>query len=104
MTHFNLKSGVVQGNLFNRRSEGWSGKWKYTVAIDMSDYYNLTTPIHAVAAAILDGKVEGVVDSVWDRLRNDPTMGEPDEGKPDGYWLVVLEPYHRYAYPVMLAV
>jgi len=91
---FSLNSGVVEGNLFNRREDGRSGKWKYTVAIDMSDfYYHGPTCVDAVQAAVKAGKAEGVIQAVW--------SGEPQR---DGFWLVVLEPYHENAHPVMIAV
>ena len=85
---FTLNPGCVRGDLFVRRpeSEGFSGKWKYTVALDMSDYYNHQGPAEAVKAAWDAGKQNGVVPGST------------------GFWLVVSEPYHKHSYPVMVAI
>lgn len=85
---FSLNSGVVEGNLFNRREpgEGFSGKWKYTIALDMTDYWDDVSAPDAVLRAYRDGKQDGVLPGTT------------------GYWLVVLEPYHRNAHPVMVAI
>jgi hypothetical protein len=83
-----LNDGIVEGNLFVRRpdSEGFSGKWKYTIALDMTEYWDCLGPADAVLAAYRDGKADGVVKGAT------------------GFWLVVLEPYHKNGYPVMVAV
>lgn len=87
--NFSLNPGSVQANLFVRRTraEAFSGKWKYTCALDMSDYYNHPGGASAaVLAAWEDGKQDGVVQGAT------------------GFWLVVVEPYHRHAYPVMVPI
>lgn len=86
---FSLNPGHVQGLLFVRRaeSEGFSGKWKYEIVLDMSDvYHHHGGPEGGVLAAWVDGKQDGV--------QNGAT----------GFWLVVPSPYHRHAYPVMVAI
>lgn len=72
---------MVRGELFAER-----GKWKYTVQIDMQDHYNDVDLYRAVRDAFRETSeaVRGVRGNCW------------------GYWLVVLEPYHRNAYPVMV--
>jgi hypothetical protein len=98
---FRLEDSVVEAFLFKRRKEGYNGKWSYTVELDMSDFYDEPTPIHAVENAWAAGKVRGTVHGgrtnripeSWEEIRNS-----------DGYWLVVPEPYHRAPYPVMVAV
>lgn len=80
---FTLKPGLVRGDLYNL-----NGKWKYTVAIDMSDYYNVPDLQLAVKAAYMGTpeNVRGVVDGVT------------------GMWLVVLEPYHKHSHPQAVAL
>jgi len=84
-----VNDGLVRGLLFVRRpeSEGFSGKWKYEVALDMSDYWRHgPTCIDAVKAAWDAGK--------QNEVRSDAT----------GFWLVVPDPYHENSYPVMVAI
>jgi hypothetical protein len=101
---YGLNDTVVEGNLFVRRDgEGFSGKWKYTIALDMRKYCmqdrELITPADAVLAAWQDGEFEGVGQSMARR-----PVG------PEGYWLVVTQPYFirpdgvDASYPVMVKV
>lgn len=88
---YSVNDGVVRGELFVRRpeSEGFSGKWKYTIALDMSKYWSpedYITPVDAVRAAWDDGKQNDVVTTAT------------------GFWLVVFEPYHKNSCPVMVAI
>lgn len=84
---FSVYDGIVEGNLFVRRDDGFSGKWKYTIALDMSDYWEYgPTVIDAVAQAWRDGKQKEVLTTAT------------------GFWLVVITPYHKNSYPVMVAI
>lgn len=86
---FTTKPGMVRGLLFVRRpeSEGFSGKWKYEIALDMSDYYDHSGgPAGAVKQAWEGGKQNQVVKTAT------------------GFWLVVPDPYHENSYPVMVAI
>lgn len=86
---FTRDPGMVRGLLFVRRleSEGFSGKWKYEIALDMGDYYDHPeSPESAVEQAWKDGKQSDVVKTAT------------------GFWLVVPDPYHKYSYPVMVAI
>ena len=92
---YSINPGVVQGLLFTRRpeSEGFSGKWQYNIALDMSEYYNTPGgPTDAVLAAWVAGEYSGVAES------------NRDADLARGYWLVVPNPYHKHDYPVMVAV
>lgn len=82
---YSVSSAIVRGDLFTER-----GKWKYSVAIDMTNFYGTLLIHDAVRKAIraTPAEVRGVLDSAV------------SEGS--GYWLVVLEPYHRNSYPVMI--
>lgn len=82
---FSVDDGIVRGDLFNER-----GKWKYTVAIDMREFFNHEGVQLAVLAAIRSTpeSVRGVKDSVV--------------ATGSGFWLVVLEPSHAYSHPVMI--
>lgn len=82
---FSVSEGVVRGDLFNER-----GKWKYTVAIDMTEFYNFHPLQLAVLAAVRNtpAEIRGVVDGVV--------------SENSGFWLVVLEPNHAYPHPVMI--
>lgn len=87
--HFNLKPGMVQGELFKPPAPGADGyKWKYTVQIDMTEHYSDLNIYEAVVAAYIKTppSVRGVIDGAT------------------GYLLVVLEPYHRNAYPVAVKI
>lgn len=86
MTNYSSSPGSVEANLFVRRDEGFSGKWKYTVALDMTDFWDHMGPAEAVKAA-------------WDAGKQDQVQ----QGA-TGFWLVVAHPYHRYSYPVMVAI
>lgn len=83
MTHFSLNPGMVRGELFTE-----NGKWKYTVQINMYDFYNEVDIYEAVVKAFraTPSSTTGVVEGIT------------------GYWLVVLDPYHRNAYPVMVRI
>jgi hypothetical protein len=89
---FALSDSIVEGNLFNRRAGGQSGKWKYTIALDMHNFYNLMA-VEAVRGAWDARKFDGVIPDV---------QRVPVEL--DGYWLVVLEPFCLNPFPVMIAV
>lgn len=87
MTNFTLNPGMVRGDLFSIR-EGGGGKWKYTVQLDMTQYYDDPDIQQAVIKAFF-GTVEFI------RGVKDGTTG---------YQLVVLEPYHRNSYPVCVVI
>jgi hypothetical protein len=64
------------------------GKWYDTFAVDMEPFWDSLTPVDGVRYAIAahpDWSAEYVQDCL-DR----------------GFTFVCLEPYHKYAYPVML--
>jgi hypothetical protein len=77
---------MVQGNLFNEHT----GKWKYTVQIDMRKFYDAPHLVeHAVKQAFraTPPEVLGV---------NPTTI--------TGFKLVVLDPYHEREHPVMVTI
>lgn len=74
MTHYSENSGMVRVDYFKP-----SGKWYMTEAHDMSDYYN-DLDIHKAIEAML----------------------ERDGRNLKHFTRVILEPYHRNAYPIML--
>ena len=78
---FALDDSIVRGDLFTP-----NGKWKYTVAIDMTGHYDNGLIHDDVRAAYEEtpSKVRGVIDGLT------------------GYQLVVLEPCHRYSHPVSM--
>jgi hypothetical protein len=101
---FSTDDAIVRGELFNRRSDGWSGKWKYTIELNMREHCmpsrKVITCVDAVKAAWLAGNFTGVNQSL--------ILDPPAE---DGYWLVVQDPYffepesgREMGYPVMVAV
>ena len=74
MTHYNDNPGVVRVDYFKP-----SGKWYMTEAHDMSDYWDEPDIYRAVESTLRrDGRF----------LRH--------------FDIVVLEPYHRNPYPVMI--
>lgn len=74
MTHYTDNPGMVRVDYFKP-----SGKWYMTEAHDMSDYYN-DPDIHRAIEAML----------------------ERDGRNLKHFTRVILEPYHRNAYPIML--
>ena len=76
MTHYSENSGSVRVDYFKP-----SGKWAYTNSVDMSDYWDVPSVHDAVRSAILDAF--GVLDESY-------------------YTIVVLEPYHKHAHPIMI--
>lgn len=58
-----------------------SGKWYDSIALEMNDYYNVPPVVHD--AVRLAAERQGVVVH-------------------EGWWLVVLEPYHIHSHPVIL--
>lgn len=75
MTHFSLTAGDVQAELFKP-----GGKWYETFELDMSDFYNEMSAPEAVRKA-------------WEKVGRKLHAG---------WSLVVFEPYHKNAYPIML--
>ena len=74
--NYTENSGSVRMDVFKP-----DGKWYETVALDMGAYYNTgITPHHAVHEALL----------------------EANHYLPDRWIIVVPEPYHVSAYPVLL--
>lgn len=83
--NFNLSPAMVRGELFTP-----TGKWKYTIQIDMTGYWEYF-PLHeAIIKAVRKTPVEirGVVDGA---------VGPDSE-----YILVVFDPYHKNGYPQMI--
>lgn len=76
---------MVRGELFTE-----TGKWKYTVQIDMMGFYSELDINDAVRKALrnTDSDIRGVTDSAV--------------APGSRYTLVVFEPYHKNAYPVMI--
>lgn len=74
MTHFSDNPGMVRVDFFRP-----SGKWYMTEAHDMSDFYN--EPV--------------IHDAVCKMLERDGRLLTHFD-------ILVLEPYHKNAYPVML--
>lgn len=83
MSNFSLNPAMVRGDLFQD-----SGKWKYTVQINMAEHWGDSNIYDAVLASYMETppEVRGVIDGATD------------------YWLVVTEPYHRNSYPVMVKI
>jgi hypothetical protein len=74
MTHYNDNPGMVRVDYFKE-----SGKWYMTEAHDMSDFYDELSIYTAVEKMLVrDGRY----------LRH--------------FHILVMEPYHRNAYPVMI--
>lgn len=80
--HYSEHPYMVQADRFRiyGRHDGY--KWYDTWAINMEKYYDEISPHEAVAKA-------------W-RDKN------PDGAYLSGMILVVMEPYHKYSYPVIL--
>lgn len=79
MTHYSETPGNVRVDFFKPES----GKWYMTEELDMSDFYDQgATPHDAVRAALAE------------------TRHGPDADK--RWIIVVMAPYHKSAYPVML--
>ena len=85
MTNYSSSPSHVRGDLFTD-----SGKWKYTVVIDMEGVYDCPLLHEAIVDALRDtpSSFRGVVDGA---------VGSQSE-----YILVVLNPCHRNGYPVMI--
>lgn len=77
---YSTNSGHVRGDLFTE-----TGKWKYSVVIDMSNYYDVPLLTR-----------EAVVEA----FHNTDQSFRGVRGECKRYWLVVLEPYHRNSYPI----
>lgn len=75
MTHYANSPGSVRFDFYRP-----SGKWYMTEALDMDSRYNDTDIYEAVRATA----------EAW------------RPGVTDHYIIVVAEPYHRNAYPIML--
>jgi hypothetical protein len=65
---------IVRCDFFNE-----NGKWKYTVALNMRNFYDADTTYQAVEYA----------------------LKEQYPNKYTGLWYVVLEPYHKNSHPQM---
>lgn len=92
MTHYSQDPGIVRAELFKRRRDGFQGKWYMTVALDMTGDYDAMTPVQAVQNA-------------WDRRQFALYQHPPqDVLPPDGFFVVVNDPYHKAPYPVMIEV
>ena len=80
MTNYSDNPGSVRVDYFKP-----SGKWYMTEAIKMSDYFYKEIDIHRAVASALDAS-------------------RPDRNA--GWWkqftVVVNEPYHKNAYPIMI--
>ena len=85
MTHYSSNPGHVRGELFLP-----TGKWKYTIMIDMSACYDVHPIQEAIVKAVrrMFARDRGVVDS---------TVGPESD-----YVLFVQEPYHKYGHPIMI--
>lgn len=70
--YYSPDEGMVRLSRFKQ-----SGKWYDDHAINMHGYYNTSSVHEAVKLAARDAKISH-----------------------DGYFFVVLEPYHQYAHPV----
>lgn len=79
MTHFTVQPNMVRADFYKP-----SGKWYMTEAIDMNDGY-------------LDNDIHRAVQRALAKLRP-----ELPENWYNGFTVVVQEPYHKNAYPVML--
>lgn len=76
MTHYSDNPGMVRVDYFKP-----GGKWAYTHVVDMYNYWDLPSVHDAVRNALRDaGRVT-------------------DENY---YTIVVLEPFHKHAHPVMI--
>lgn len=83
---FTVNDSMVRGDLFTE-----TGKWKYTITLDMTGLYNFgPTPYDAVREAFYTKVVEGI---------NQPKRNTRNFA---GWKLVVLEPCHEFSYPVLL--
>lgn len=52
--HFSENPGNVRVELFSKRDDGSLGKWRYTIAVDMSPYYSTLLIHDALQNAIRD--------------------------------------------------
>lgn len=75
MSNYSPNEGMVRANLF-KPSGKWSGDW----GIDMSPYYNEPNIHDAVRKAVAAG----------------------GRSISAGWRLVVLDPYHMHAHPIMI--
>lgn len=75
MTNYSDNPGMVRVDFFNE-----SGKWYMTESVDMSDFWDYGIIPHDAVNAALDAKGRNL----------------------KHFTRVVLEPYHKSAYPVML--
>lgn len=85
MVHYSNEPYHVRGDLFTE-----TGKWKYTVQIDMRGEFHVIDLHRAVvrAARATPSETLGVMDGAV--------------GPESRYWLVVLDPYHQNAHPQMI--
>ena len=75
----------VEANLFNE-----NGKWKYTVALDYTNVdWDSLDLWSAARMALRDATERG-------------TSGAPLRRIPEGWSLVVLEPYAKNSFPIMV--
>lgn len=89
MTHYSNKPGHVRVDFFKP-----GGKWKYTFEVNMGPFYN--EPL--------------IHDAIGKALDADSHLGRPTRHQVyDHPWwhtwegpILVLEPYHKHAHPVML--
>lgn len=75
MTNYSENSGMVRVDFFKE-----SGKWYMTEAVDMSDFWDYGIIPHDAVEAALEAKGRNL----------------------KHFTRVVLEPYHKSAYPVFL--
>lgn len=85
MTFYSNNPAHVRGELFSP-----SGKWRYTITVDMTGFWESIDIHKAVVEATRQtpSSLRGVVDGAVSSL--------------SGYVLVVQDPYHKRAYPIMV--
>ncbi len=85
MTNYSINAGHVRGDLYSP-----NGKWRYTIVIDMSEYWNAADIHRAIvdATRCTPESLRGVIDIAVNNMSD--------------YTLVVSIPYHKYSHPIMI--
>lgn len=78
MTHYSDNPGMVRVDFFRPET----ATWYMTEAVDMTNFYNMNDPYTAVLEALYKSRHGVGVEERW--------------------IIVVMEPYHKHAYPVMI--
>jgi hypothetical protein len=89
MTHFSENPGHVRVDRFKP-----NGKWYDTFMVDMTKYWGYgSTPKDALIDSMFNSSIPSIA-KLAERIIWPPPVGS--------WYLVCLEPYHQYEYPVMI--